>query len=102
VVILSLTFQKLIPPLYRHSTIKMLTNGTFKDEPEQQHPVTRVPAPWKLQAESYMLFMKLKELPGGIYDPGEEEWGHEKAGKWTGGLGSVLVVRYSDTPVGML
>jgi hypothetical protein len=80
----------------------MLTYGTFKDELEQQHPVTRVPASWKLQAESYILFMKLKEIPEGIYDPQEEEWGHEKAGKWTGGLGSVLVVRYSDTPVGML
>lgn len=66
------------------------------------HPVPRSKAPWKsLRAESYSLFLKLKELPQGTYDEFEKAWDDEGAGKFAGGLGAVIIVRYSDTPVGM-
>jgi hypothetical protein len=109
----TLSSHKPTSPTASRPSIVMASYGTFNNEnanePEQQqqHPVPRVPAPWKLQAESYILFMKLKELPEGIYDPREVEeeegggWKDENVGKWMGGLGSVMVVRYSDTPVGM-
>ena len=47
-----------------------------------------------------MLFMKLKELPKGVYDPLQESWGEQENGEFKGGLGAVMVVRYEDTPVG--
>ncbi|KAF2853613.1 hypothetical protein T440DRAFT_487492 [Plenodomus tracheiphilus IPT5] len=66
-----------------------------------QHPVPRVEAPWMgLKAESYLLFVKLSTLPKGVYDRFEEAWGGEEMGKFEGGLGVVMIVRYSWTPVG--
>ena len=55
-----------------------------------------------------MLFLTLKALPEGIYDQLEERrWGggnfseeKEKVGEFKGGVGTVMVVRYADTPVG--
>lgn len=65
-----------------------------------QHPVHRVPAPWTLKAESYLLFVKLSELPKGVYDRFEGAWEDEALGRFEGGLGAVMIVRYTDTPVG--
>lgn len=65
-----------------------------------QHPVPRSKAPWTVHAESYFLFLKLRELPKGLYDPLEESWGDEGLGEFKGGLGTIMIVRYSDTPVG--
>jgi hypothetical protein len=64
------------------------------------HPVPRAKAPWMLKAESYLMFLRMKELPKGVYDKLEEVWGGEEYGKFVGGLGAVMIVRYSDTPVG--
>lgn len=64
------------------------------------HPVQRSPAPWTLKAESYLLFLKLKTLPEGLYDRLEEAWEDESMGRFEGGLGAVMIVRYTDTPVG--
>jgi hypothetical protein len=69
-------------------------------EPDS-HPVLRAKAPWPLKAESYLLFLKLKELPKGVYDQLEEVWGGDEFGTFEGGLGAVMIVRYSDTPAGM-
>ena len=52
-------------------------------------------------AECYTLLLKLKDLPKGVYDPLEAAWADEGLGKFAGGLGAVIIVRYSDTPVGM-
>jgi len=81
----------------------MATYGTFHADPEEpeQHPVPRAKAPWKLMAECYTLLLKLKDLPKGVYDPLEAAWADEGLGKFAGGLGAVIIVRYSDTPVGM-
>jgi hypothetical protein len=65
------------------------------------HPVARTKAPWPLKAESYMMFLRMKELPKGVYDQLEEVWSGEEFGKFEGGLGAIMIVRYSDTPVGM-
>lgn len=65
-----------------------------------EHPVQRVPAPWTLKAESYLLFVKLNELPEGVYDRLEGAWENEALGRFAGGLGAVMIVRYTDTPVG--
>lgn len=64
------------------------------------HPVQRAPAPWTLKAESYLLFLRLKEVPLGLYDALEETWEDEALGRFEGGLGAVMIVRYTDTPVG--
>ena len=64
------------------------------------HPVQRAPAPWTLGAESYLLFLKLGGLPAGVYDALEAGWEDEGLGRFEGGLGGVMIVRYTDTPVG--
>ncbi len=65
------------------------------------HPVQRAGAPWTLKAETYLLFLKMQSLPQGLYDPLEEAWVDESLGTFEGGLGAVMIVRYTDTPVGM-
>ena len=67
-----------------------------------EHPVQRVPAPWTLKAESYLLVLKLGGLPKGVYDELEAAWEDEALGRFEGGVGAVMVVRYTDTPVGRL
>lgn len=64
------------------------------------HPVQRVPAPWTLKAESYLLLLKLSALPKGVYDELEGAWEDEALGRFEGRLGAVMIVRYTDTPVG--
>lgn len=79
----------------------MAEYGTFSGEPSQ-HPVLRSKAPWKnLRAESYSLFLSLKNLPKGTHDEFEKAWDEDGMGKFAGGLGAVVIVRYSETPVGM-
>jgi hypothetical protein len=64
------------------------------------HPVQRVQPPWPLKAESYLLFLKMKELPKGLYDSLEKVWEGSEFGRFEGGLGAIMIVRYWDTPVG--
>jgi len=64
------------------------------------HPVPRSPAPWTLKAQSYLLFLRLPSLPPGAYDPVHACWSAPKNGTFTGGLGAIMIVRYTDTPVG--
>ena len=49
-----------------------------------------------------MLFLRLKVLPEGLYDALEEAWEDEGLGGFEGGLGAVMIVRYTHTPVGRL
>lgn len=72
---------------------------SIQPEPDT-HPVLRVKAPWRLKAESYIMFLKLKAIPQGSYDQLQEPWGGDDYGKFERGLGAVMIVRYSDTPVG--
>jgi len=51
-----------------------------------------------------MLFHVLKGLPGGVHgelEGKEGGWDDEGIGRFEGGLGTVCIVRYRDTPVGM-
>jgi hypothetical protein len=48
------------------------------------------------------MFLRMRDLPKGVYDGLEEVWGGVEYGKFDGGLGAIMIVRYSDTPVGML
>lgn len=74
------------------------------------HPVPHAPAPWTTKAECYWLFLYLKDLPPGLYNPLEEgRFGDgklaeekDKVGAFKSGLGVVMIVRYADTPVGEL
>lgn len=66
------------------------------------HPVQRAPAPWTTRAESYLLFLKMATLPEGVYDALEEAWEDEAMGRFESGLGAVMIVRYTETPVGRL
>ena len=68
------------------------------------HPVPRSLAPWTTKSECYWLFVTLKSLPPGLYDPleaGSDQCVGDKAGAFKGGLGCIMIVRYSETPVGM-
>ncbi|KAF2114713.1 hypothetical protein BDV96DRAFT_493598 [Lophiotrema nucula] len=64
------------------------------------HPVQRAPAPWETKSECYWMFLWLSKLPDGVYDPLEEECMRKDGAEFKGGLGSIMVVRYLDTPVG--
>jgi len=78
--------------------------STSNPEEPSFHPVARALAPWKLTAEVYMLFHVLKGLPGGVHgelEGREGGWDDEAMGRFEGGLGTVCIVRYRDTPVGM-
>lgn len=69
----------------------------------ENHPVLRSHAPWTTKSECYSLFLSLKSLPEGIYDPLEAGDGGclgEEKGEFQGGLGAIMIVRYSETPVG--
>jgi hypothetical protein len=66
----------------------------------ERHPVQRVAAPWTLEAESYLLFLKLSSLPDGLYDSLEDAWADPGLGEFKGGLGAIMIVRYTSTPVG--
>jgi hypothetical protein len=66
-----------------------------------EHPVDRSLAPWSTKAESYLLFTHLAKLPAeGVYHESEAAWAGDEFGAFKGGLGGVMIVRYSDTPVG--
>jgi len=74
---------------------------------ESPAPVQINPAPWYTKAETYWLAVKLgasSELPEGVYAPLEASApatsDPEYAGKHRGGLGLIMIVRYSDTPCG--
>ena len=71
--------------------------STSLSEEPAHHPVRRAPAPWKLTAEVYMLFLTLKGLPEtGTHDELEGElggWNDEGLGTFKGGLGTVVIVR---------
>ena len=71
----------------------------------QNPPVEIKPAPWDLKAESYWLMLSLPAvLPENIYDPLEAsfpEFADPKlAGEFKGGLGTIAIVRYFNTPCG--
>jgi hypothetical protein len=68
-----------------------------------EHSVPRALAPWNTKSECYWLFLTLKKLPQGLYDPLEassERWVGKDTGEFKGGLGCIMIVRYRDTPVG--
>lgn len=87
-----------VPNIIPQATTTIIMSSLLA-EPEF-HPVPRAKGPWTLKAESYLLFLKLGELPKGVYDPLEEAWADKGLGAFAGGLGAVMIVRYSDTPVG--
>lgn len=72
------------------------------------HPVVVAPAPWTLQADSWVFpfwnsstQQKSIGLPSGTYHPKETiEEDEEKNGKFKGGPGGWMLYRYSDSPVG--
>jgi hypothetical protein len=67
-----------------------------------QSPVRLFSAPWTLKAETYVLFLKLDTLPDGVYDAVEETWAGNGLGQFVGGVGTIMIVRYSDTPSGKI
>ena len=72
---------------------------------ETTHPVPHRPAPWTVKADAYLMALWLpSKLPEGIYDPLEASSpafaDPKEAGEFRGGIGFIMVVRYSDTPCG--
>jgi hypothetical protein len=72
---------------------------SLQPEPEC-HPVLRAKASWHVKAESYNMFLRLKDVPQGSYDTLEGPWEGDEFGEFEGSLGAVVIVRYSETPVG--
>ena len=67
------------------------------------------PAPWDTKAETYWLVLYLKsgvDKEDGVYAPLElsspTTSDPQSAGKHCGGLGLIVIVRYLDTPCGLL
>ena len=70
-------------------------------------PVKVRPAPWQMKAETYWLTLNLPagfDSEKGVYAPLEASskttTDPELVGKHSGGLGLIMIVRYSDTPCG--
>jgi hypothetical protein len=64
-----------------------------------------VPPPWTCKAEAWLLILTLgSKLPDGAYAPLEAGFKDfadpEHAGKFKGQIGFLMVLRYSETPVG--
>lgn len=65
-------------------------------------------APWTCTAQVYSIFMQSKPdksttgLPPTAYAPLERDsfFASPEAGRYIGGLGGLMVIRYTDTPVG--
>jgi hypothetical protein len=67
--------------------------------------ISHVPAPWTTESECWLLTVFLgSKLPEGVYDPLEASSSafanSKEAGKFEGGLGMIMIVRYKETPVG--
>lgn len=71
--------------------------------------IQKAPAPWRCTAEVYAAYFhsgprsKTADEMGTIaYSPLEKEahFASPEAGRFAGGVGSFMLVRYSDTPVG--
>jgi hypothetical protein len=70
-------------------------------------PVRVHPGPWNAKAEAYWLAINVKagvDTDEGVYAPLEASSPSTSdpanAGKHHGGLGLIMIVRYSDTPCG--
>lgn len=67
---------------------------------ESPEPITPVPPPWALKATVYAFpFVPLGPLPTKAYSP-LERTGRTTEGSYVGGVGAIMIIRYSDTPVG--
>jgi hypothetical protein len=82
-------------------------NVSHANEMESAPPVQIRPAPWDAKAEMYWLALHLKagvDTDAGVYAPLEASSptfsDPELAGKHRGGLGLIMIVRYSDIPCG--
>lgn len=63
-------------------------------------PIEHVPPPWTLTATVFALpIIPLTKLPAKAYSPLERNSTANK-GNFAGLLGAILIIRYSDTPVG--
>lgn len=71
--------------------------------------VKKAPAPWKCRAQVYAVYFysspKSKtaaDIPTVAYSPLEtaSSFASSEAGRFDGGVGSFMIVHYSDTPVG--
>lgn len=71
--------------------------------------ILKVPAPWKCKAQVYSMFFlsNLDEISTGdisamMYSPleAESEFAASESGSLRKGLAGLMVIRYSDTPVG--
>ncbi|KAK3115862.1 hypothetical protein LTR53_004362 [Teratosphaeriaceae sp. CCFEE 6253] len=68
---------------------------------DQSANLPEAPAPWSTRCETYWLVLNLPSpLPLDIYDPLEATHPAMSARCFSGGIGMVMIVRYSDTPVG--
>ncbi|PPJ56347.1 hypothetical protein CBER1_00723 [Cercospora berteroae] len=77
---------------------------------ESPEPIELVPAPWTLKGDMYgsfllpgagvPLFANSDSLPKKAFPPLERQYPEAIAGEYTGRLGMLQVLRYTETPVG--
>lgn len=77
---------------------------------ESPEPIELVPAPWTLKGDMYgsfllpgagvPLFANSDSLPKKAFPPLERQYPEAIAGEYTGRLGMLQVIRYTETPVG--
>ena len=79
-----------------------MTECNNLDREPRQSPVSLFSAPWTLKAETYVLFLKLNTLPDGVYNALEETWTDIELGQFVGGVGTIMIVRYRETPLGKI
>lgn len=88
-----------LPTIAHESLSGIQKTMSLQPEPDT-HPVPRVKAPWTVKATSWLMFLKLSSLPKGVYAPLDEVWARPEYGIFKGGYGAIMIVRYTDTPVG--
>lgn len=66
------------------------------------NPIELVPAPWTIYGTGYAipLLEVVGELPNKTYSPLERQDPDTTAGLYTGVVGALQIIRYTDTPVG--
>lgn len=84
-------------------TASACTNCTI----DSTDPITLDPAPWAVKGDVYSLFLLpilgiplTNKLPTKAFPPLERKFANATEGDFIGLLGTIQIIRYTDTPVG--
>ncbi|EME41177.1 hypothetical protein DOTSEDRAFT_134901 [Dothistroma septosporum NZE10] len=75
--------------------------STTRTSPAVTPPYKTAPAPWTLKGDMFWLILTLKApLPAEIYDPLTTVRLDQQSNDFQGGIGTIQIIRYDNSPVG--